>query len=567
MRAIALVVLWSFVCWLVLDWTRHSELLRRWVQKLLLLAAIVSIAIAPFLPGSYFEESALFIAGPNANTYLPEASIWRRLERRLAGFDPAGHGLPSAAMLHEASHRVDQPFDASDRAALSLYVSADRRAAQERSRMLVQVGIRSSARQGRRRPPMNVAVVVDLPEQLSPETAVRVRSFVEAIHDAKDLGDRFRLIVAGREGGELVAPERFRHGPLAVALQDLLLQAKASRQGLSLVEATRLALEKVHAGDSPDSPLGTSLVIVLTPRPLGAAATRALSEMAGKSAVGGVSVSAIAIGDAAVRDELEELALAGQGRALELREPSQSAGLVDRELSAVNRVVARALRLKIKLAEGVELVDVIGSRRLDERQAERVRRTEQAIDLRLSKNLGIEADRGDDEEGIQIVIPSFYAADHHVILLDVVASGPGPVVEVSAKYKDLVQLRNAVAKASFGLARGELTAGALERSVLKSYLALRLSETLQKASRDVRSNRVREGLEALRDARVLLAQLTRGVPGFRRDAELARDVAMLDAYTAALEKILSAAPELRAYLSDSLLLSAGRKRLSLAIPS
>ena len=44
---------------------------------------------------------------------------------------------------------------------------------------------------------------------------------------------------------------------------------------------------------------------------------------------------------------------------------AQSAGLVDRELSAAARVIARAVRLRIRLAPGVRLVDVVGSERLD----------------------------------------------------------------------------------------------------------------------------------------------------------------------------------------------------------
>jgi hypothetical protein len=56
----------------------------------------------------------------------------------------------------------------------------------------------------------------------------------------------------------------------------------------------------------------------------------------------------------------------------------------------------------------------------------------------MQATLGIRADRGSDEDGIKIVIPAFYADDTHAILLDLVVPRPGPVLEVSAKYKDLV---------------------------------------------------------------------------------------------------------------------------------
>ena len=204
-------------------------------------------------------------------------------------------------------------------------------------------------------------------------------------------------------------------------------------------------------------PLGSSLVLVITPRKLGDELD-AISRLAHRSAVGGVPVSVIGVGAAVDRGELERLALAGQGRRYFLEQSSDASSIVDRELAASSRVVARALRLRIKLADGVKLVDVIGSVSLNERQAERVREAEKSIDLRLSRNLGIEADRGEDEDGIQVVIPSFYAGDSHTILLDVVASGPGPIAEVTARYKDLAELRNTVAKASLALPRSTASA-------------------------------------------------------------------------------------------------------------
>ena len=63
---------------------------------------------------------------------------------------------------------------------------------------------------------------------------------------------------------------------------------------------------------------------------------------------------------------------------------------------------------------------MLGSERLDNLAATRVKAAERSLDVRISKNLGIQQDRGDDEEGIQIVIPAFHAGDSHVILLDVV---------------------------------------------------------------------------------------------------------------------------------------------------
>ncbi len=89
---------------------------------------------------------------------------------------------------------------------------------------------------------------------------------LEALERTRELGDRFRLVVAGRGAAELLGPEAFRRGPLSVALDDLL--AKEENSGLPLQQAVALAMERVHAGDDPTMPLGTSLLLLVTSRSL-----------------------------------------------------------------------------------------------------------------------------------------------------------------------------------------------------------------------------------------------------------------------------------------------------------
>ena len=391
-----------------------------------------------------------------ANTYLPGDPKARFLAMRL-------RNAHQVVAPHMAARPIVQPFDAPRRGALSLTLHADHRGISEPSRLLVQVGLQATESHGRRRPPMNVGIVLDA----KPNDLAAARALIDSLQRAKALGDRFRLILPGK--GQIVPPESFRHGALSVALDEI---DRSGDLG-DLTGALRLAMEQVHAGDDPTMPLGTSLVLVVTPRKLGDELD-SLSRLAHRSAVGGVPVSVIGVGASVDRSELERLALAGQGRRYFLEQAADANTIVERELAASSRVVARALRLRIKLADGVKLVDVIGSVSLNERQAERVREAEKSIDLRLSRNLGIEADRGEDEDGIQIVIPSFYAGDAHTILLDVVAARPGPIAEVTVRYKDLAELRNTVARASLALPRStsididNINRGPLETNVLKS---------------------------------------------------------------------------------------------------
>ena len=369
------------------------------------------------LDGLSFQEPK----GYWANSYIPGDPAMRLLQARLGAWDRGALGQD--LRLEQDISPIAQPFDGPRDGAVALYLASDAPAIEGPTRLRVQVGLKGAERQGGHRPAMNIGLVVDQRELFDLEAATRVRALIDALQRARQPGDRFSLTVAGPAGGLLVAPEDFRHGPLSVALERILSGTVAG-EALALPVAMELAAESVLAGDDPDSVLGSSLVLLVTGGSL-QGDIASLETMAHRNAVGGIPTSVVSL---AARDDLshiDRLVAAGQGQRRVLDSAQAAEGLVDRELHAASRAVARALRLRIRLAPGVELIDVLGSARLGEPQAERVREAEQAIDSRLARTLGIEADRGEDEDGIQIVIPNFYAGDSHVILLDLVADQPG----------------------------------------------------------------------------------------------------------------------------------------------
>ena len=488
-----------------------------------------------------------------ANTYLPGDPATRFLQARLRQYDPSvlGAYTTTPLRLHDGARQTPQPFDSPNNAAVAVYLHADRQGVAEESRFLVQVGLKAIERHAGRRPAMNVGVVLDLRGEIPVDVAATMRALLLALNEAKELGDRFRLVVAGRPGGLVLEPDDFRHGTLAVAWNRFFGQeAPFEDATLTLVGAAAKAIQSVNQDDDPTAVLGSSLVLLVTSQPLGDA-TGTLSSLAHQSAVAGIPLSVVGVGGNVVPKELERVTLAGQGNRRLLDLGSEAAGLVDQELSAASRVVARAVRLRIRLARGVKLVDVLGSERLDEVRAQRVREAEQSIDLRLSRNLGIEADRGEDEEGIQIVIPNFYAGDEHVVVLDVVASGPGPIADVTVRYKDLAFLRNGVARARLALGRQQKVAGPLEYNVLKNFLAQRLSEVLEEAGVVLAGANPAEATRLLTEFHDLLTGLRLELPGLQNGV-LARDIAMLNEYRTLLGTQVVEQPGPRNYLSDSL---------------
>jgi len=470
-----------------------------------------------------------------SNAYVPGDPVLRLLQSRVEGQSrPAGQGL------HENVQPAMQPFDVPTNAALAVYLQADQRSLQGETRTLVQVGLQGTERLGGRRPPLNLALVLDLTgfdpgSPAATETAATLRALVLALEEHRDTSDRFHLVVAGRPGGVIVEAEEFRHGRLLVALHQLFGAGGSMAKTLNLPAAVAAGVEQVMQGDDPNAPLGSNLVLLATPRSLGNAAAQ-LAVTAHQSAVHGVLVSTVGVGNGIDRGELDRIALAGQGNRRLMNKGSKAANLVERELASASRAVARAVRVRIRLAPGVRLVDVVGSRRLDALQAEKVREAEQGVDQQLARRMSIEADRGEDEEGIQIVIPSFYAGDSHVILLDVVASGPGAVADVTVRYKDLVYLRNGVARDQLSLPRGEESPGPLGLNVLENLLAYRLFETLEEAGNLVTKGQIEQAKQHLSDFVALLQGLREEVAGLSQDRDLASDLTLLRQYLNSLER-------------------------------
>jgi len=481
-----------------------------------------------------------------ANTYVPGDRTLRQLKARLDRM--AGTG--TIGNLHAGSRQISQPFDPPDSAALAVYLHGDRTGVETRERMLVQVGLKGTSRRSGIRPAMTVGLVLDFRGEVEPAAAASIRALLQAFAASAELGDRFSLTVAGRSGGTIVAPGDLRHGPLTVAMAELFGD-KPSGAVLSLDQAVATAQSVVRVDDDPNAPLGSSALIIITAQRLGGFTGR-LAATAHQSAVDGVPWSVIGIGRGVDLAELDALVLAGQGNRRLLTSAADAESLVDRELAAVSRVVARAVRLRIRLAPGVQLVDVIGSERLDERRSQQVRDAEQAVDQRLSSNLGIQADRGLDEDGIQIVIPSFYADNAHVVLLDLVVPGPGPVADVTVRYKDVVHMRNGVARAHLRVGRSESDAGPLERNVLANLVATEVASRLDAAADAVAAGNVTAAQAILDDILSLVRGITSLVEGLGQNPDLEADMEMLSGYIEALSTVQANDPDQLQTAADSL---------------
>ncbi len=461
-----------------------------------------------------------------ANTYLPGdpsvAWLRRKLEKEIS---MQGRDL----ILEKACAPYLQPFDAPSADGVDVFLHTDRPAVEGPARLTLQVGLKGSLRHAKHRAPLNAALVIDL-RALPPEQHRKMLWMVaDAVANNQQAGDHFSLVVAGVKKPLRVKPNRFDMVTVRRNLAQALHDMEKSGGVESLQAALEVAYNKVGGEGADDAPLGANLVLLVSAAPVGSG-LEAMQSLAHRQALLGINLTSIGVGSEADMDALGALAMAGQGRRRLIVDANQTRTTVEAELSASGRVVARALRLRIRLGAGVKLIEILGSHPLNAARTERVRESEQAIDQRVAKTLGIEADRGEDEDGIQIVIPAYYAGDDHVVLLDVMVPGPGKVAEVRLRYKDLVRLRNSVASASLNLEARTRPDDPLTRNVQKNLLAYRLSEDLLQAARQLEKGRFDQVMRTLAKSSVRIAKLQGRFPELRSDPELGKDLNMLAEY-------------------------------------
>jgi hypothetical protein len=523
-----------------------------------------------------------------ANTYIPGDPEIRLLSARLAQWDRSW--LEDNVSLEQAVEPVTQPFDApADNAlALSLMTDAAHIAAGDRAqgptRMRLQVGIRGIEHRRGQRPAMNVGVVVDLPADAPDELRIATRALLDALLQSKQAGDRFSLVMTGRHGqthGLVVPADEFRFGSLQLVKSLILGQDSApvddslqpsprdssgfdlSRldlPSLDLYGAMQKAGAMVQETDDPSRPLGSSSVLLISAREI--QDIERLTALTHAQAKEGITLSVLPLGSEPQNDHVEKLVLAGLGNRRYLEAPSQARQLIEEELHASSRAVARAARLSIRLAPGVRLIDVVGSQRLDIERAQRVREIENSMDRRLSANLGIQADRGEDEDGIQILIPSIFSGDNVVVLLDLVSDRPGAIADVSLRYKDLVFLRNGSLRGHLELPGGPLSGaepvrGPAELAVLKNLLSHHFVDAVEQAAAALGRQQTVEAARVLGAMRATIEQARQELPAWAHDPDIIRDQQVLDRYLTALAS--SGAGSHQEFLTDSLRYAAWAK--------
>ena len=473
---------------------------------------------AQFLPRTFYFE----------NTYLGgNAAYAERLRRLDQSLADGPHRLASVGT---------QLFDPPARAGIALTASLSRRWVDKPGRVYLQVGLQGSRRFGWRRPPLELVLVID--GSACARSADAVRELVEATLQRLGTQDRVAVLLSGGDAPvPTLSSVREAQMGLAAELASGASDPRTLRR--TLAQAGRLL---GSAARSRRTLPGTQIVLLVTGEGR-SSAVRVAARSAHRLALAGVVTSVIELG-ASQTGVWWRVASEGHGSYHRVAPERPVAAAVEAELGSLSRVVARLLRINIRLAPGVQAIRVLGSRPLDAAAVRRVKAREVATDASLSASLGIGSDRGAVDDGIQTGIPYFFGGDAHVVLVELWVEHAGPVADVTLRYKDMVNLTNATARTSAELRNVPREPGVVQATVLRNVRGADLAHALQSAADAVLRGDVPAALQ-------LLGAAAGAAPE-------ARDAEMLGAFLRLVRDEGSDVSR-RAVLGEALALAARRK--------
>ena len=411
------------------------------------------------------------------NTYLGGNAGYvhslRRLDRELA----------QAGQPHRLAVTPKHGFDPPHRAGLALSANLSTRYVGAPQRVFLQVGLRGSERYGWRRPPVELVLVVD-GAALADGGAAAVQA-VETLLSRLSRKDRLAVVIAGPTPVELASLSRMRslRSELAPNLQRLANGGRVAGARGDLAAALLHAGKMLSVAGEEQRLHGTQLIVTMTAG-ANAERVRQAEEIAHALTLRGIVTSFIELG-AASQGAWWQAANAGYGNYHNAAELSEVSGTIAAELDALSRVVGRLLRVNIGLGPDVKAVRVLGSHVLTQARVAEVKAREEATDRALAAREGIESDRGEDDDGIQVLIPYFYGGDSHVVMVELWVEGSGPVAEVTLKYKDMLTLGNSTARTAVSLRNVPRPHTGNEHLVVRTLGGYGIAEALDEAAQQL----------------------------------------------------------------------------------
>ncbi|WP_437798041.1 vWA domain-containing protein [Sorangium sp. So ce693] len=433
------------------------------------------------------EAAGLDPNGRFATTYRPGGGHLAAFESAVARgiVPPDGRELVS-----DVGARYAPSIDVPKGSALALRTDLERtRVPPGGGPVHVRVALRSTAQAPAARPHLSVHLVLDVSGSMQGEPMARARDAARALVDKLDANDDFSLVTFS-SGADV----RIDDGPVGPRRAEIKATIDGIREGGGTNIGQGLALGYAQAG-RPGIPEGAVKVVLLLSdgrANSGITSSERLSRLALDAFQGGVQTSTFGLGADYDGALMSSIASDGAGGYYYLRDPDQIAPALATELDRRLDPVATAVELRVRLKPDVKLLQVYGSRRLNEVEAARVRTIEVAADAQSARRDGIERDRQDDAEGgMRFFIPAFSRDDSHAMLFKLglpAGADTRAIAAIELKYKDRVAKKNVVDEAPLRVAyaTGDAdSAASVDPSVARTIQGFAAGETLAEAARQI----------------------------------------------------------------------------------
>ncbi|MEE2645372.1 MAG: hypothetical protein VYD19_10600 [Myxococcota bacterium] len=454
-----------------------------------------------------------------ALTEHPEAT--QRLREQLSSPKPANFwprfgyfsttyaGAQADSETGQSAHPFQRrPLDTPPSDALALSLTSSHTQLSEAQRVFLSIELQGSERFGWRRPPIDLFLLVADPALM--RAGASQDQLMKSLLGQLDPRDRLSFTLGGEKASPLFSPNELRQQLIQGLGAGTRLRGQ--RQWTGAFEQLSEKLEQSRF--SPHRVPATQLLLLILPP--GAhlpALQHLLEEKLHALQLQGVISSVVGSGDAVTQEQLLRLSRVGHGQLHLASTDETRRQAIEREFEAFSRVVARLLRLNLRLSPRAQLIRILGARRLGRREQAAVKAREEAMDQQLSRRLGLKSDRGDDDDGMQTVIPQFLGGDQHRILAEIWVDGPGPVAEISLRYKDMVRLQNGRQSAALALAPGAPKESAALSEIAESFERIHLGEAL-----------LQERCQRLHPARQAFCTALSRQRGIAQRSHLARDL-------------------------------------------
>jgi len=467
------------------------------------------------------------------NAYVTSTYLGGRGEReRLAKLIEDGVLVNGKQVkLAAFSKQYSQAFPIPTQTAIDLTAATERgKVLTTGGRTYLQVGLQAIKREAPKRPPLNICLVVDHSGSMGDEGKIEnARAAAVQVVDRLASTDTIAVVVYDTTPTVLVSARK------ATGKQAIQAKLRTLQPGNStdIYAALQSGYAEVRKNLDPQA-INEAILLSDGQVTSGVSDRSAFSRLTSKAFDEGIQTTTIGMGLDYDEELMMTVAREGKGNYHFVKDAASIHDILREELEDLTHVVAKALRLRIKLAEGVQLVRVLGSAQMTQEEVASIKATERKIDERVYRELGITENRQhvEDEPGIKVVIPQFYMGDSHVVMLEInVPAGkrPAKIADVYLKYKDIVFRTNREVETSVKVDRAtteDQKVASIRQPVKKNLLGFETGEALQKAAAFIQRGQPGEAAKAIDEQMVVLGVAARAW----KDPDLDKDGTLLAAY-------------------------------------